>query len=48
MPSTYERDTEIREGKRSAREPDGKARRKPEIPEVNRRRRIPLPEIVED
>lgn len=48
LPSTAERDTEIPEVKRSAREPDGKARRRPEKPEANRRRRRPLPEIVED
>ncbi|KAF6298945.1 hypothetical protein mRhiFer1_008971 [Rhinolophus ferrumequinum] len=48
LPSTSERDTEIPEVKRSAREPDGKARRRPEKPEANRRRRRPLPEIVEN
>lgn len=47
LPSTSERDTEIPEVERPAREPDEKARKRPEIPAVNRRRRRPLPEIVE-
>ncbi|XDB61418.1 hypothetical protein AB1E18_014775 [Capra hircus] len=47
-PSTSERDTEKPEVERRAREPDGKARSRPEIPEVNRRRRTPLPEVVEE
>ena len=42
-PSTSERDTEKPEVERRAREPDGKTRMRPEIPEVNRRRRTPLP-----
>ncbi|XP_030885115.1 myosin light chain 4 [Leptonychotes weddellii] len=48
LPSTSERYTEIPEVERSAREPDGKARRRPETPEADRRRRRPLPKIVED
>lgn len=47
LPSTSERDTETPEVERPAREPDEKARERPEIPAVNRRRRRPLPEIVE-
>ncbi|XP_044936796.1 myosin light chain 4 isoform X2 [Mustela putorius furo] len=47
LPSTSERDTEIPEVERSARELDGKARRRPETPEAGRRRRRPLPETVE-
>lgn len=48
LPSTSERDTEKPEVERPGREPDGNDRRKPEIPEVYRRRRRPLPEIGED
>lgn len=48
LPSTSERDTEIPEVERPAREPDEKARERPEIPAVNRWRRRPLPEIAED
>lgn len=48
LPSTSERDTEMPEVERSAREPDGKARRRPEMPEADRRRRGPLPEITEN
>lgn len=47
LPSTSERDTETPEVERPAREPDEKARERPEMPAVNRRRRRPLPEIVE-
>lgn len=48
LPSTSERDTEMPEVERSARKTDEKDRRRPEIHEVNRRRRRPLPEFVED
>ncbi|CAK6438082.1 unnamed protein product [Pipistrellus nathusii] len=47
LPSASERDTETPEVERPAREPGGKARKRPEIPAGNRRGRRPLPEIVE-
>lgn len=48
LPSASERDTEIPEAEKAEREPDGKARKGSEIPEVGRRERKSLPEIVED
>lgn len=39
LPSASERDTEIPEAEKAEREPDGKARKGSEIPEVGRRER---------